>query len=64
MEYVISIKEAAKRLGISTAQGYIAAKDGRIPTIQLGERRRVVPIQQFDRLLSGDLKTGEGDGGS
>lgn len=42
----ISIEEAGKRLfGVSRAQSYELAKSGVIPTVKIGPRRMVVPLQ-------------------
>jgi excisionase family DNA binding protein len=49
----LTIKEAAKRLGISLERGYEAAALGHIPTIPMG-KRRVVPIAALERKLAGE----------
>lgn len=48
----INIQEAAPILGCSRAMAYEMARSGKLPTILLGQRRRVVPIAQLERLLS------------
>ena len=47
---VITIPEAALRLGISKASAYRAAARFEIPTIRLG-KRMVVPLPAFERML-------------
>ena len=49
----ISLEQAARQLGISRTSAYDYAKSGVIPTIKLGERRLLVPIAAFERLLEG-----------
>jgi len=48
---VISIEEAGRRLGISRAQAYIAAREGLIPSLLVGKRKRVVPLRKFRQML-------------
>jgi len=48
---VLSIPEAGRYLGLSKASAYRAAKEGRIPTIAVGERRWVVPTMKLAELL-------------
>lgn len=43
----LSVEEAAQILGVSRATGYQAVKDGRIPSLQLGAQRRVIPTHRF-----------------
>lgn len=43
----LSVEEAAQILGVSRATGYQAVKDGRIPSLQLGTQRRVIPTHRF-----------------
>jgi excisionase family DNA binding protein len=52
----VSVREAASILGIGTATAYQAVKEGRIPSIRLGEKRIVVPIAALDRMLEGAEK--------
>jgi excisionase family DNA binding protein len=49
----ISLEQAARQLGISRTSAYDYAKSGVIPTIKLGERRLLVPIAAFERLMKG-----------
>jgi predicted DNA-binding transcriptional regulator AlpA len=48
----IDVPEAGKILGISRNAAYDAARRGEIPTIKIGDRL-LVPIEQFNRMLSG-----------
>ena len=48
----MSIREAAKMLGIGVNGAYEAAKRGEIPTIQIGKRILVLR-EPFKRLLEG-----------
>jgi hypothetical protein len=48
-----SIEEAGcEILGLSKCSAYAAAKNGSLPTIQMG-RRKIVPRAALERLLSG-----------
>lgn len=46
----ITVEVAAKVLGIGRVRAYQAAKEGQIPTIQIG-RRLVVPVPRLKALL-------------
>jgi excisionase family DNA binding protein len=48
-----TVKQAAKRLGISAERGYAAVNAGQIPVIVLG-KRRVVPAAALERMLAGE----------
>jgi len=48
---VCSVPEAGQILGLGKSAAYAAAASGRIPTLQLGERRVVVPVPRFLELL-------------
>ncbi len=47
----MSVIEAAKRLGISRALGYEAARTGAFPVKRIG-RRLIVPIAAFEQWLN------------
>lgn len=49
----ISIGRAAEYLGVSRAYGYTMAREGRLPTIQLGARRIRVPALALLKMLGG-----------
>lgn len=49
----ISIEEAAQYLGVSRAYAYQMAREGRLPTIKLGERRVRVPALTLLKMLGG-----------
>ncbi|ULE33349.1 helix-turn-helix domain-containing protein [Mycobacterium sp. IDR2000157661] len=49
----ISIEQAARCLGVSRAYGYTMAREGRLPTIQLGTRRVRVPALALLKMLGG-----------
>lgn len=49
---VITIPEAARRLGLSAQSAYAAAACGEIPARKIG-RRWIVPVAEFDRWLGG-----------
>ncbi|OBF70421.1 DNA-binding protein [Mycobacterium sp. 852002-51613_SCH5001154] len=49
----LSIEQAARYLGVSRAYGYAMAREGRLPTIKLGERRVRVPALALLKLLEG-----------
>lgn len=48
----LTVKEAARQLGIGKNQAYAAARNGEIPTIRIGGRL-LVPRAAFERLLAG-----------
>ena len=56
-ELGLSIKAAADALGISRTLAYQLARSGEIPTIRLGARRLVVPLER----LRERLEAGRGD---
>lgn len=47
---LVSIQEAARRLGISTISAYRWAESGRIPSVKLGGRRMVSSLA-LDRII-------------
>lgn len=49
----ISVEQAARCLGVSRAYGYSMAREGRLPTIQLGTRRVRVPTLALLKMLGG-----------
>ena len=49
----ISVGEAGIILGISRPTAYRAARDGHIPTIEVG-KRRMVPLPALEKLLRGE----------
>jgi excisionase family DNA binding protein len=51
---VLSVDDVAARLGIGRNLAYSAVREGKIPSIKIGQRW-LVPRVAFDRLLSGDL---------
>lgn len=54
---VLSIPAAGKLyFGLTRGPSYEAAKRGTIPTIRLGPRRFVVPVEQLEKLLRGEGK--------
>lgn len=52
---VISVEEAATRLGVSRAVAYALARTGQlvagVPVLRLGQRRLVVPLRPLNRVL-------------
>lgn len=48
----IGLQEAARLLGISKSLAYKLAASGEIPTIKMGERRRIVPMKAIEKLLA------------
>jgi len=50
VRHTMTIKEAAKALGIGRDQAYEAAHRGEIPTIRIG-KRLLVPVAVFTRML-------------
>lgn len=48
---LISVKDAAPRLGIAVITAYRMCEDGRLPSIRLGGRR-LIAEETVDRLVS------------
>lgn len=48
----VTIEQAGIMLGISRNLAYKMAKEGQIPTVKLGERRLLVPVNKLEELLS------------
>src|SRR5262245_41696998 len=57
-DLVMTLEDAASKLGIGLTTAYEAAKAGTLPTIRFG-RRWLVPRAQFERMLNGDTKAGD-----
>lgn len=47
----VSLPEAARLLGISKSLAYKLAQTGEIPTIPMGERRKIVPMVALEKLV-------------
>jgi len=47
----MTIPEAARWLGLSRAAAYRAAETGHLPTVQISERRKMVPTAELRRML-------------
>ena len=52
---VMTVKEAAGRLGIPLSTTYRLAKEGQLPVVPLG-RRLLIPRLRFDEMLRGVWK--------
>lgn len=48
----VSLPEAARLLGISKSLAYKLAASGEIPTIGMGERRKIVPMAAIEKLIA------------
>lgn len=48
----VGLQEAARLLGISKSLAYKLAATGEIPTIKMGERRRIVPMAAIEKLIA------------
>lgn len=48
---ILSIPDAGRLLGLERNAAYRAARDGYLPTIQLSERRYVVPTARLLEML-------------
>jgi excisionase family DNA binding protein len=48
----VGLSEAARLLGISKSLAYKLAATGEIPTISMGERRKIVPMAAIKKLVS------------
>jgi len=56
----LSLEEAGRLLGISRATAYRLAKNGEIPYVAVGHKRRV-PKLALLRLLEGAVQKGESE---
>lgn len=54
---LISVAEAAKRLGISPGTAYAEMQAGRLPNVRIG-RRRLVPVQRLQLYIEEALEGG------
>lgn len=50
----VSLTEAARLLGISKSLAYKLAASGEIPTITMGERRKIVPMAALEKLVENE----------
>ena len=50
-EYVLTVVQAGKRLGLSRPSAYQAVKRGEIPHIRIGNRI-LVPVAALDKMLA------------
>lgn len=57
----VSVKEAAKMLGLSRNGAYAAVARGDIPSLRIG-RRVVIPIAALEKLLEVDAPASEASG--
>lgn len=57
---VVSVQEAAARLGVHPSTIYEGIRRGEIPVIQLGSRK-IIPRPAFEQLLAGDTSGREVD---
>ncbi|MEN6391062.1 MAG: helix-turn-helix domain-containing protein [Syntrophomonas sp.] len=48
----VGLQEAARLLGISKSLAYKLAATGEIPTIAMGERRKIVPMTAIEKLVA------------
>lgn len=48
----LTVPEAGSLLGLNRQQSYLAAQSGHLPTVQISERRKVVPIAALKRMLA------------
>ena len=49
--HVVSVVEAGAVLGVGRDVAYALARNGTIPTLAVGERRKVVPVAKLLALL-------------
>jgi len=49
----LSVTECAKKIGISRPLAYQLVKEGRLPSIRIGEKRLVIPKVQLEKFLAG-----------
>lgn len=49
---MLTVSEAAKRLGVSRGLAYLLAKDGKIPALRVGEKRIVIPAEALEKWIA------------
>ena len=47
----VTVEKAGQLLGISRNLAYQLAKSGELPTIKIGEKRRLVPVAKLEEML-------------
>ncbi len=64
MQLLLTIPEAAERLGLSRSQVYIIMRRGELPSVRIGRSRRVAArdLERFVERLREQLREGAGDG--
>lgn len=50
----VTIEKAAHLLGISRNLAYQMAREGRITTVKMGERRLLVPLAKLEKMLNAE----------
>jgi excisionase family DNA binding protein len=55
---LISVKGAARELGIGRDSAYALVREGRLPAVRVG-RRILVPVAQLDEYVSSELRRNE-----
>ena len=53
----VSVRKAARMLGVSRNTGYLMVRLGQLPVIRCGERRLVVPLAALQKMLRGEGQT-------
>lgn len=48
----ISVEQAGRILGVSRITAFRLAREGTIPTIRVGVRKKVVPMAAFEKMLA------------
>lgn len=61
---MLTVSEAAQRLGISRGLAYLLARNGEIPALRVGERRIVVPADALERWIAENTLSGVAAGPS
>lgn len=53
----VSVRTAARMLGVSRNTGYLMVRLGQLPVIRCGQRRLVVPLAALQKMMRGEKQT-------
>jgi len=51
MPLAVTIEKAARLLGISRNLAYKLVKEGKIPSLKMGQKRLLVPLAKLEKML-------------
>jgi len=59
---LITVREAARRLGLGRDATYELVRSGRLASLSIG-RKRLVPVSELERWVEAELANGEAEAG-